>query len=138
MTTSAEPWQPLLDSFAELRTNWPASDWTWDPRFKCVTSSLAATHIPLLREVLSKVVPTEWSSSTFATAPAEVLALEERCGDLRPGQLLFTGPQVSGMLPFALWWPWGDTSKLSVRLSIANSDRQKDLYPLLRALFGIA
>ena len=35
------------------------------------------------------------------------------------------------MLPFAMWWPWGDNSKISVRLSIANSDRPKELYPLV-------
>ena len=138
MTTSAEPWQPLLDALGRLRAAWPASDWTWDPRFKCVTSSLSTGQAASVRPLLAGVVPAEWTDQSFAGAPPDVRALEARCGDLRPGQLLFTGSAVAGMVPFAMWWPWGDGSKVSVRLSIANSDRQKELYPLVRALFGIA
>ncbi|MEO5770297.1 MAG: hypothetical protein ABIS92_18215 [Polyangia bacterium] len=138
MSTSAEPWQPLLDAFAQLRAAWPASDWTWDPRFKCVTSSLPATDAESVGPLLKAVVPNEWTAISFASAPEPVRALEARCGDLRPGQLLFTGQQIAGMVPFAMWWPWGDNSKISVRLSIANSDRPKELYPLVRSLFGIA
>ena len=138
MSISAEPWQPLLDALATLRAAWPASDWTWDPRFKCVTSSLSSAMAPSVRPLLAAVVPAEWTPQSFASAPDAVRALEARCGDLRAGQLLFTGELVAGMLPFGMWWPWGDGSKISVRLSIANSDRQKELYPLLRALFGIS
>ena len=138
MSSEAEPWQPLLDALSHLRSAWPASDWSWDHRFKCVSSSLEATVAPSLKEILAPLVPSVWTLESFAQAPNDVLALRERCGDLRPGQLLFTGSAVAGMMPFALWWPWGDASKLSVRLGIANSDRPKDLYPALRALFGIA
>lgn len=138
MAPSVEPWQPLLDAFAQLRAGWPGAEWTWDPRFKCLTSSLPTAQAPAARAALLPVAGSEWTAESFPAAPLEVRALEERCGDLRPGQLLFTGAPVSGMVPFAMWWPWGDGAKVSVRLSIANSDRQKELYPLLRALFGIA
>jgi hypothetical protein len=137
MPTSAEPWQPILDALARLRTDWPARDWTWDHRFKCVTSSIATEAGPAAKAVLATVVPAEWSDATFATAPDEVRALSERCGEVRPGQALLTASPVAGMLLFAMWWPWGDGSKVSIRLGIANSDRSKDLYPLVRSLFGI-
>ena len=137
MSTSAEPWQPILDTLAKLRADWPAPDWTWDPRFKCVTSSVAAVLEPRIRTALVAATPSEWSPTSFATAPDSVRALAERCGDLRPGQLLMTGDLVAGMLVFAMWWPWGDGSTISVRLGVANCDRPKELYPLVRALFGI-
>jgi len=41
------------------------------------------------------------------------------------------------MTPFAMWWPWGDGSRVSIRLGVAGSDRSKELYPLVRSLFGI-
>ena len=137
MSTSAEPWQPLLDSLTALRAAWPAADWSWDHRFKCVTSSVDAKVAPSLREILAPLVPSEWTPESFTGAPGPVRALEQRCGDLRPGQLLFTGTAVAGMVPFAMWWPWGDGSKVSVRIGIANSDRSKELYPLVRAIFGV-
>jgi hypothetical protein len=138
MPTSDEPWQPLLDALSRLQSAWPAKEWTWDHRFKCVTSSLPTDAAPELRRLLASVVPAEWTGETFRQAPAEVQALRERCGDVRPGQLLLTGSVDGGMIPFAMWWPWGDGAKVSVRLGIAGSDRPKELYPLLRAQFGIA
>jgi hypothetical protein len=138
MSSVVEPWQPLLDGLARVRADWPASDWIWDQRFKCVSSSLPIELESSLRPILAPIVPSMWTPESFAKAPDEVRILQQRCGDLRPGQLLFTGSAVAGMVPFAMWWPWGDASKVSVRLGIANSDRPKDLYPLVRALFGIA
>jgi hypothetical protein len=137
MPTSAEPWQPLLDSLGKVQSAWPSPEWTWDQRFKCVASSFVAGVAPALRGILSSVFPSEWTSVSFSTAPEDVRALAERCGDLRPGQLLLTGNSVAGMMPFAMWWPWGDGTQISVRLGIANCDRPKELYPLVRALFGI-
>jgi len=138
MPTSDEPWQPLLDSLSRLQSAWPTKEWTWDHRFNCVTSSLSTESAPELRRLLTPVVPSEWTAETFHKSPAEVQALRERCGDVRPGQLLLTGAADAGMTLFAMWWPWGDGQKVSVRLGISGSDRPKELYPLLRAVFGIA
>ena len=137
MSTPVEPWQPILDSFKQLHSAWPLPDWSWDHRFKCVTSSFAAAAIPGVRTMLDPVFGAEWTPETLANGPEDVRALAERCGGLRPGQLLLTGTVVAGLMPFALWWPWGDGAMLSVRLGIANSDRPKDLYPVLRSTFGI-
>jgi len=138
MPTSDEPWQPLLEALGQLKAAWPSPEWTWDHRFKCITSSLGSEASTELRRLLEPFVPSVWTPETFPTAPPEVQALRERCGDVRPGQLLLTGPVLAGMVPFGMWWPWGDGSKVSVRLGVAGSDRQKELYPLIRTLFGIA
>ena len=138
MSTSVEPWQPILDTLEQLRSAWPATEWTWDPRFKVVTSSLTAAAAAAARGTLTAAVPSEWTPVTFAKAPAEVRALEARCGDLRAGQLLMTASPVEGMILFGMWWPWGDGSQVSVRLGVANCERTKELYPLIRAAFGIA
>jgi hypothetical protein len=137
MPTSVEPWQPILDALTQLRSAWPARDWSWDHRFKCVTSSLGTDAGAAAKSALVAAVPAEWDAASFANAPDEVRALSERCGELRPGQALLTASPVGGMVLFAMWWPWGDGSKVSIRLGIANSDRAKDLYPLVRTLFGI-
>jgi hypothetical protein len=133
----AEPWQPILDALANLRDAWPAREWTWDHRFKCATSSVPSDAATTAKTVLLAATPSEWTAASFATASESVRALGERCGELRPGQSLFTAAPVAGMTLFAMWWPWGDGSKVSIRLGVAGSDRPKDLYPLIRAAFGI-
>lgn len=103
-----------------------------------MTSSVPTDVASSLRGLLNPLFPDEWTAESFARAPDLVRELEERCGELRPGQLLMTGRAVAAMVPFAMWWPWGDGSKVSVRIGIAKSDRPKELYPQMRALFGIA
>jgi len=137
MATLVEPWQPLLDALAQLRDAWPAREWTWDHRFKCATSAVAGDAALAAKARLVLATPTQWDAATFATAPEGVRALAERSGELRPGQALFTAAPVSGLTLFAMWWPWGDGSRVSVRLGVAGSDRSKELYPLIRSLFGI-
>ena len=138
MATFGEPWQPILDTLAALPAAWPSPEWTWDSRLECVTSLLAVALVPTARAALDAVVPATWTSVTIATAPDTVRALSERCGGLWPGQLLLSGDVVAGMFLFALWWPWGDGSRVSVRLGIANPPRPKELSPLVRALFEIS
>jgi hypothetical protein len=138
MSTAGEPWQPILDSLAPLRSGWSTDPWSWDHRLKCVTSSFREDLAAGARAALTRVVPVEWTSSSISGAPAAVAELAQRGGGLRPGQRLLTAEAVAGMIPYALWWPWGDQSMVSVRLGIANCDRPKDLYPALRALFGIS
>lgn len=137
MSLSAEPWQPILDALAQLRAGWPAPEWTWDPRLECATSSFEASLIPGVRAVLDTAVPTEWTDVSIAAAPEDVRALSERCGSLRSNQLVLTGHTAAGMFPFALWWPWGDGSKVSVRLGIWGTDRPKELFSHIRAVFRI-
>jgi hypothetical protein len=137
MPTSPEPWQPLLDLLANLRGAWPGAGWGWDPRFKCVASSFGKELAPRVREALSGVELKEWSSATIASAPNDVRALCDRHGGVRTGQFFFSGDAVVGMRIFALWWPWGDDATVSLRVGIANSDRPSELFPQVRALFGI-
>jgi hypothetical protein len=136
--SSEESWQPILDALGQVRSAWPAAEWTWDPRFKCVASSFATDMAAAARGALTPAVPSEWTPAKFANAPDDIRALEARCGDLRAGQLLMTANPVDGMMLFGMWWPWGDGSQVSVRLGVANCTRTKELYPLIRAVFGIA
>ena len=137
MSTSGEPWQPILDRLSRLRDAWPAQAWSWDHRFKCATSSLGAEAALKAKAILLGAVPAEWDELSFARAPEPVRGLAERCGEIRPGQALLTADPVAGMILFAMWWPWGDGSTTSIRIGVADCDRSKELYPLMRSLFGI-
>jgi len=138
MSTTAGAGRPILEALGALRTAWPSPEWTWDARLDCATSSFETALVPRVRAALTPVLAHEWSAESLATAPSEVEALARQAGGLRAGQLLFSGEAAGGLSPFALWWPWGDGAKVSVRLGIAAADRPPDLTRQLRAVFGLA
>ncbi len=139
MSSPSEAWQPLLDGLDQLRGVWPGGGWSWDPRFKCVTSSFGKDIAERARQAMTGVLDAEWSAATINQAPDEIRTLSARFGGVRQGQLLFTGDAVGGpMHLFALWWPWGDGATISLRVGVANCDRPTELYPQIRALYKIA
>jgi len=138
MSAPSDPWRPALDALAALCARWPGSEWTWDGRLPCAVSSFAAELAPEARAKLTPDFPSEWTGDTLASAPSTVAALARRCGGLREGQLLLCGDAVAGGLVFALWWPWGDGSKVSVRIGIESAEHANGLTPRLREVFGAA
>ena len=120
MADPNEVWEQIFSSLAQLRDRWPATDWSYDRRLKCVASS-----IPLARE----------SDARAAMADA----LPNSCGGLRASQLLFWGGSVQEDEPgaFGLWWPWGDGTTVSLRIGLHDVDIPKERYPRLRDVFGI-
>ena len=138
MTTVPQPWQPLLDALAQLKAGWPGVGWTWDGRFRCVSSSFDKKVAPRVLEVTAAMLGAQWTATNIGGAPADVRAQADRCGGVRAGQMLLAGDDVvAGMRLYALWWPWGDGATISLRVGVANSDRPNELFPELRALFGV-
>ena len=132
-----EPWDALWSALAELRSRWPAADWTYDRRLKCVASSIPLTQEAEARVAMASVLPTSWSVETLPSAPDDVRGLIEKCGGLRAAQLLFWGGGSGGPGAFGLWWPWGDGTTVSLRIGLHDVDLPKERYPRLRDIFGI-
>lgn len=133
-----EPWQPLLDLLTTLRRAWPGGPWTWDHRFKCATSAIEdAALLPKARADVTALLPHAVDATSLATTTDELRALAQAKGGLRPGQEMFCSDPVGGMVLYLLWWPWNGGAYVSGRFGIANSDRPKELFPLVRAIFEI-
>jgi hypothetical protein len=137
MASSDDPWEALFAALERLRNGWPATDWTYDRRLKCVASSIPLTREAEARSAMAEVLPTSWAVDTLAGAAPGVRALIEKCGGLRASQLLFWGggPDTPGA--FGLWWPWGDGTTVSLRIGLHDVDLPKERYPRLRDVFGI-
>src|SRR5438445_5294643 len=101
MASPTEAWQPLLDGLERLRVAWPGGGWSWDPRFKCVTSSFGKEIAPRARAAMSGVIGNEWSASGLKDAPDGVRALAAKFGGVRDGQFMFTGASAGVMHLFA-------------------------------------
>jgi hypothetical protein len=137
MASPDQAWEDLFTALDRLRERWPATDWTYDRRLKCVTSSIPLTQEGDARAAMAEVLPTSWGAANLATAPDDVRGLAERCGGLRSSQLLFWGGAPGQAGAFGLWWPWGDGTTVSLRVGLHDVDHPKERYPRLRDVFGI-
>lgn len=116
----AHPQQAIFDAFARLRTSWPRRGWSWDKRFNCVASSFDVESAPKARELVQEAFPRVWTDRTLATAPPQIRALSERTGGVRSDQILFSADPVLSVIPYGLWWPWGDAKTISLRIGLES------------------
>ena len=130
-------WEELFRGLDRLRSGWPSSDWTYDGRLSCVTSSIPIAAESAARVVIAEIIPTSWTASTLPQAPDEVQALAARCGGLRASQLLFWGGEPGRPSGFGLWWPWGNGTTVSLRIGLHDVEPPTHRYPRLRSVFGI-
>lgn len=134
-----EVWESIFSALANLRGLWPATDWSYDRRLKCVASSIPLAREADARAAMADALPAAFTAESVATASAGVRGLIEKCGGLRATQLLFWGGSVQDDTPgaFGLWWPWGDGTTVSLRIGLHDVDIPKERYPRLRDVFGI-
>ena len=135
---SRDPWQPVLEKMKKLKESWPSRGWSWDGRLVTIASSFSVEFEAKARASVKLALPTEWVSSTLSTAPQRLRDAVEKTGGLRGGQFLFGGDPVGSIIPFGLWWPWGDAETISLRIGLAEVDGQREPFPRLRDVFGVA
>ena len=133
-----DPWQPLFDRMKKLKESWPSRGWSWDGRLYTIASSFSQEFEAKARASAVQALPLEWTSTTVGSAPPRLRDLTERTGGLRAGQMLLAGDPVGSVLPYGLWWPWGDGETISLRIGIADLDSMREPFPRLRDVFGVS
>ena len=131
-------WEPLLAGMRKLRTAWPARGWSWDTRLGCVSSSFGADHEATARAAAVEALPTTWTSTTITKATPQLREIAERTGGLRSGQLLLSGKPLGRIIPFGLWWPWGDGISISLRIGLGGIDSNDEPNQEFRDVFGVS
>jgi hypothetical protein len=137
MPTPDEAWESVFVTLERLRDRWPASDWAYDRRLKCVASSIPLSGESAARAAFADVLPGVWSTATLPGAPQTIRTFSETCGGLRAAQELLWGGEADGPGAFGLWWPWGDGTTVTLRIGLHGVDLPKQRYPRLRDVFGI-
>lgn len=131
-------WEPLFEGMRKLRGSWPARGWSWDGRLACVSSSFGADLEAKARAAAAEALPTVWTSTTLVKGTPQLRDVAEKSGGLRSGQLLMTGRTFGSILPFGLWWPWGDGLTISLRVGLGGIDMSDEPYQEFRDLFGVS
>jgi hypothetical protein len=132
-----QAWEAVFGGLIRLRDRWPAPDWTYDRRLRCVASSIPLAEELAARAAIAEALPVTFSAASLAEAPDGVRALADGCGGLRAAQQLLWGGDVAGPGAFGLWWPWGDGTTVTLRVGLHHVDLPKVRYPRLRDVFGI-
>lgn len=111
----------ILSRLPGLAHEWPGQPWVWDLRFTCAICHCSTSRTEAVREALFATMPDLYDHARLGEAPQGVRDIVRASGGLRPGQHLYCGdPLPDGGYPFALWWPWGDGSTVSIRVGIAD------------------
>ena len=72
-------------------------------------------YIPLTQEF-----DTQWDFKSVDNSPAPFYSYLKSVFGIIPGQKIFTSTDGTGTMLFAVWWPWGDGNKISLRVGLYN------------------
>jgi hypothetical protein len=132
-----DAWLPLFESLGRMRAAWPTRGWSWDARLLCVTSSFTTEQEPQARKATQIALQNEWNPATIVRSPQLLRDVVERSGGIRQGQLVLSTGPVNGLLLYGLWWPWGDSETVSLRVGLADVDPSREPCVRFRDTFGV-
>jgi hypothetical protein len=130
MQPSGSATDQLFARLEQLKERWPKKGWSWDNRVNCVASSF---HVDLTQEshqALVAALPEVYDYKTLAKANQQVRQVAERVGGVRSDQLIYNQSTQGRLVPYALWWPWGDEINISVRVGVAGYVVDSDFHRL--------
>jgi hypothetical protein len=117
----------FADICSKISLNIPStSQWSWDNRLKTAMvvfdkGDMDVVYIPIAVEF-----DTQWDFKTIENSPPHFCEFFKRVFGIIPGQKIFASSDGSGTILFAVWWPWGDGNKISLRVGIYNVDDATD------------
>lgn len=126
----------LFFSLEQFRLLWPKQGWSWDSRFTMIASSF---HVDLTSEseqALKSTFIDEYDHRTLLNAVDAIQDAAESVGGVRADQRLYAMRSQGRIVPYALWWPWGDEITISVRIGLAGYVSEQDL-ERLRTQFNV-
>ena len=131
---SVTAFEPFFPQLTEFRARWPKRGWSWDTRFACVASAFSVELVNECNQSILPTFPHRWSHRTLSSAPPLVQQVAERTGGVRADQWIFSTNANSGAIIYALWWPWGDDTTITLRIGLPTGNPA--LEERLRETFG--
>lgn len=125
---------PLLAQMADFRLQWPKRGWSWDTRLSCIASALSVDLIEDANKALATPFPHRWGQRTLNQAPPTVQQIAEKTGGIRADQWIYSTNPNAGAILYALWWPWGDDTTITLRIGAPTANPSLELK--LREAFG--
>jgi hypothetical protein len=126
----------LFDRLGRFKRDWLSRGWSWDRRLDCVASTFDIMDIDAARQLVTDLFPEAWTPANLKRAPDLVTEVADATGGVRSDQVLYAMPEIRGVLPYGLWWPWGsEGSNISMRVGLAGPGARNEIIRLRRT-FG--
>jgi hypothetical protein len=120
MEVAASSTDQLFAELARFRGVWPKRGWSWDYRLNCVASSF---HVDLTRDCESALLGSfadVYDQRSLDRASDNIIEMAEAAGGIRPDQRIYVMRSTGRLMPYALWWPWGDEITVSLRVGLSG------------------
>ncbi len=98
--------------------------WQWDENLNVALVSFDKEREEAVLSALSTGFDQDWDFSTIAGAPEPISEFFGTSFGLFPGQKVFSCDNGSGLILLALWWPWGNGDKISLRIGMLSSGEE--------------
>jgi hypothetical protein len=107
---------------ARISLNVPEQcSWQWDGEFELALLVFDMKDSDLMYFPLSKEFDKQWDFTSIEDPSNSFCTYINSAFGVVPGQMVFTSNEIDGLMLFAAWWPWGDESKVSLRVGLISS-----------------
>ena len=112
------------------------SQWCWDEKFNTALVVFDKCDRDVIYIPITQEFDTQWDFTTIEKSPPRFYTYFNRVFGVVPGQKVFTSTNASGTILFAVWWPWGDGEKISLRVGLHEDDKIADPDRLKESLYN--
>jgi hypothetical protein len=100
--------------------------WQWDEEFHVALSVFEEEHVESILSIVSKEFDQQYNSITAEddTDTEHIDKFVVPLFGIVPGQEIFVSENGSGLILFAIWWPWGNGKTTSLRIGIISTEEQ--------------
>jgi hypothetical protein len=117
----------MFQALERFRQAWPKQGWSWDYRFNAVASSFHVDLSPEAERAIAVLFSELYDHRSLHRAPEHIQEVAEAVGGVRSDQRIYAAPASGRLVPYALWWPWGDEITISLRVGLAGYVGDADL-----------
>ena len=99
--------------------------WRWDKELNLALAVIDKQDEIMVELPLTLEFTHQWDFTTIHDADAVIRNFFQAGIGIVPGQKVFSMDPVNGLVLYAVWWPWGDDARISLRLGLVAVDGRK-------------
>jgi hypothetical protein len=112
----------------------PHCTWCWDEVFGTALVVFDCSDFDLVYIPMTLEFDAQWDMASIDKAPPQFSSYFNRVFGIMPGQKIFTAVDGDGLILFAVWWPWGDGAKISLRVGLFSPTEDRLARHQIKAL----
>lgn len=99
----------------------PEYPWRWDDTFNTALVAFDRCDMDIIYFPITREFDRQWDIATIDKVPRHFYSYFNNAFGIIPGQEIFTAEDGSGLILFAVCWPWGDGKNVSLRVGLFSS-----------------